>query len=144
MRRVDRVAAAQATKDKFDRQPLVWGRFDCGRMAAHIARGLGHKVRLSAFGQYSSEEGAKRALERAGFGFAGLAKAVDSYGWERVPPAAARPGDLIAFPIEGDWVALAMAVGGGRVLGLHEGSGCFRVVQPTFTAGQSAAWAWRL
>ncbi len=51
--------------------------------------------------------------------------------FERVPPAAAWTGDVIAMPgLEGPG-ALAVALGGGRVLGYHEDAVGAAVLQPS-------------
>lgn len=139
-----RVAAMEAARDEFNGQPLIWGRYDCAKLAAFVARQLGHKVRLSRFGTYTTEAEAKAALQRAGF--ADLADVVNAMGFQRIRPAEALPGDLVGFPPtdpEG-LTALAAVIGNGRVLGAHESSGCFRILQPVFAAGGLQAMAWRL
>lgn len=148
---VRRVAATQAVHDRFIEQPLIWGRFDCARMAAAIAKALGHKVRLSAFGQYKTEAGAKAALARRGY--ADLPEAIDAMGFKRIAPAAALPGDVIGFlpqvnPQTGSppspFTSLCIYIGNGRVLGFHEGTGLCHVMQPDFLSAEQPPIAWRL
>ena len=97
---------------------FAWGRHDCVRMAvAHIRR-MGHRASLLKGGTYTSEFGAIKALKRAGFDT--LEAALDAR-FDRIAPAAALPGDLIGLASSGDWPALTVAVGNGRVLGFMEG-----------------------
>ena len=146
-----RTAAVQRTLLKFEGRPLEWGRFDCAKLAVDVARNLGHKVKLSAFGTYRSPEGARAALARKGF--TDLPQLVDWLGFERLPPARALPGDLIGFlpqpdpnaPLPGDdFTSLTIWVGNGRVLGFHAGTGACRVVQPDWAAAEQPPIAWRL
>ena len=127
--------AAQAAVDRFDGQPFVWGKNDCVRLSAFVLRKLGHKPNLARAGSYSSLLGAKRALARTGF--ASLEAALDALGLPRIPPAAATTGDIVGLPGEGDWTALTVAVGNGRVLGFMEGRG--GIMQPVTTVT-----AWRV
>ena len=113
-----RTAAVQRTLLKFEGRPLEWGRFDCAKLAVDVARNLGHKVKLSAFGAYRTPEGARTALARKGF---------------TDPPL---PGD--------DFTSLTIWVGNGRVLGFHAGTGACRVVQPDWAAAAEPPIAWRL
>ena len=126
---VRRVAAVEATIKRFEGRPLKLGRDDCARMAAFCLRKLGVKASLIKAGTYSSEVGARRAMKK--LGFASLIDAVDSVGLPRIAPAMALPGDIIAMPLEEEGqVALAVAVGNGRVLGFWEASGVCTVIQP--------------
>lgn len=140
-----RVEAAQAAVAKYSGKPLVWGGSDCVRMAAFVARRLGHKPRLARFGQYTTEAAAKAALARRGYSDVG--DAIDDMGFERIPAASALVADILAFPPTepGGITALAAYLGNGRVLGLHEGSGVFAVLQPRLSIETGlSAWAWRL
>jgi hypothetical protein len=120
------VEAAQATLDHFRGRPFVWGESDCARLAAHVLRGLGYKPNLSQFGSYRSDRAALRALKARGM--ASVIDWMDSVpGLSRIAPAAALPGDIIAFPGGGGWDGLAVAIGNGRVLAFTEtvaGNGC--------------------
>ena len=52
-----------------------------------------------------------------------LVAAVDAFGLERIAPASALAGDIVALPTDDEvfGAALCVAVGNGRVLGFHEG-----------------------
>lgn len=148
---VARKAVVDATIARFDRQPLVWSRFDCGRLAAFVLRARGFKVRLSAFGQFTTAAGAKAALGRMGFD--DMPQAIDSYGPARITPSQALPADLIGFPPQpdpenplpgDDMTAIAVYVGNGRVLGFHAGTGLCRIVQPDLLGGDRPPIAWRV
>ena len=117
-----RVAAAQATLDRYYGQPFTWGLTDCARLAAHSLRELGVSAPLSRFGRYSTASGAMRALRRRGF--TDLGDVLDDMGLLRIPPAAALPGDIVG--LDGDatpLTALTVALGNGRVLGFHPEAG---------------------
>lgn len=138
---IRRCDAAHAAVVRFDGRPLVWGREDCARLAAFVMRRLGHKPSLAKAGSYSSATGALRALRR--LGYETLADAVDAQGLLRIPPAMARPADIIGLTPEeaGPWCALTVALGNGRVLGFQGGQA--RILQPNQPA-LSSAIAWRL
>jgi hypothetical protein len=114
-----RQAAAQATFDRFDGAAFRWSSNDCARLAAFVVRRLGHRPKMPKAGTYSSALGARRALKAAGFD--SLEAALDAMGFERIPPASALPGDIVAIPGVGDWSALTVALGNGRVLGFMDG-----------------------
>lgn len=104
---------------KWNGIPFVWGRHDCGRLAAAMVKAMGHKLSLAAFGLYESERGALRALKRAGFD--GLEAAVDAR-LHRIAPARALIGDIIGLAGEGGtWPALTLYLGNGAVLGFLDG-----------------------
>ncbi|QBX38677.1 hypothetical protein E4M02_11180 [Brevundimonas sp. S30B] len=129
---VRRVAAAQACIDRFAGKPYDCAKSrDCIRLAGHALHKLGKRVSLTKGLRYSSEAGGVRAMRK--LGFSNLLEAVDAALGEenRIAPAAALPGDIIALPTEGDnpfGCALAVAVGNGRVIGFQNGHGV--VVQP--------------
>lgn len=132
-----RVAAAQATLDRFLGEPLEWGRTDCARIAAFCLRELGVPAPLSRFGRYTTPLGAQRALLRRGFG--DLGAVVDDMGLARIPPAATLPGDLVGLRAGDLPLTLAVCLGGGRVLGHHSEAEGAVVIQPTsFLAAWSA------
>lgn len=127
---IRRQAAAQATIDRFQGKPLVLGRDDCVRMSAFCLRKLGVKASLLKAGSYRSEVGARRVMQRLGYDT--LADAVDALGLPRIAPAMCLPGDILSLRAAGDHaVALAVAVGNGRVLGFWEAAGVCTVFQPT-------------
>lgn len=142
-----RVRAVQATLDAFIGKPFAWGREDCLRLAAHTLRGLGHKPRLHRGGAYSSEKGAARALVRAGF--RDTSDWMDDFGFLRIPPAAALPGDILGFRHHtlGPWTCLAVAIGQGRMLAFvdsDDGAGpvCVATLPPFHVDGAEYV-AWR-
>jgi hypothetical protein len=135
---IRRQQAAQMTIDRFHGKPLSYGKDDCARMTVFCLKKLGLKVSLLKAGAYKSHLGSVRALKR--LGFANISEAVDALGLPRIAPAMCLPGDIMALPSEeGDELALAVAVGNGRVLAFWAGSGSVcTVVQPLkFT------YAWR-
>ncbi len=137
---IQRRDAAQAAFDRFNGKPFAWGRNDCVRLAAFVLREMKRPVSLVKGGEYHSARGALRALARAGF--PSLDAAVDAQGLMRIPPAAALQADLIGLPAEdGDWIALAVALGNGRILGFAGGVG--QVGQPRPEVLRTA-FAWRV
>ena len=132
-----RVAAAQATLDRFKDAPLRLGRNDCVRMVAYHLRKLGHRVRLPASGSYASVRTGLRELKARGFD--DLAQALDSFGFERIPPAAAAPGDVMMLPAVDRLGSLVIALGNERVIGYHEDARGAAILQPVEFVG-----AWRV
>ncbi len=125
---IRRVAATQATLDRFQGQPFVWGKADCSKLAIFHVKQFGWTLRIAKAGGYSTALGAKRALTRAGF--KSLADAIDAHGLPRISPAAAVAGDLVQIPGDEAMGAIGVAVGNGRVLGWHEDAPGAVVVQP--------------
>lgn len=135
--------AAQSVIDAFRGQAFAWGKADCVRLAAAVLRALGHNPRLAKAGAYSTEGGARAALARTGF--AGLAEAIDALGLERIAPAAALPGDIIALASDSDgWPALTVAIGNGRVLGFHGDPPVCHVLHPHLDQVGAGVAAWRV
>lgn len=132
---IQRRDAAQATLDRFNGRPFVWGETDCVRLAAWHVRRMGHKTKLAKGGAYKDEAGARKALAKVGF--RSLEKAVDAHGFARIAPAAAIVGDLVGIEAGGDWPALFVALGNGRLLGFHED--VCRIVKPVLLVT-----AWRV
>lgn len=134
---VVRREAVEATIQRFNGKPMKWGLVDCARIAAHDLRQLGIKTRLMKGQRYASEHAALKALRDQGF--SGLAQAVDEM-LPRIAPAMAIQGDLVGMETDGDvWdVALCVAVGNGRVLGIQDG--VVAVLKPDLT---KAVTAWR-
>jgi hypothetical protein len=112
---VRRTEITQATLDRFIGKSFAYGRADCVQMAAFHLKAMGHTVLLSKGGQYRSALGAGKAIRRAGY--ASLAEALDAMGLERIPPAAALPGDIIAIPTAAKLECLMIVLGNGRALG---------------------------
>lgn len=124
-----RQQAAQATIDRFQGKPLQLGKNDCARMAVFCLRQLGVKFSLLKIGPYKTEIGAAKVLKD--LGFASITEAVDALGLPRIAPAMCLPGDIMTLKAVGsDDVALAVAVGNGRVLGFWETAGVCAVFQP--------------
>ncbi len=123
-----RVAATQATVDRFKARPFRYGSNDCARMVAFHLKRLGLKVSLAKAGSYRSALGATRALKRLGHD--SLAEAIDAMGLTRIAPAAAVVGDIVELPGEAPFGALTVAVGNGRVLGFHEDLVGADILQP--------------
>jgi hypothetical protein len=124
-----RQCAAQATINRFQGKPLQLGKNDCVRMAVFCLRQLGVKFSLLKIGPYKTEIGAAKVLRD--LGFASITEAVDALGLPRIAPAMCLPGDIMTLKAVGsDDVALAVAVGNGRVLGFWETAGVCAVFQP--------------
>jgi len=115
-----RAAAAQKTLDTWKVRPIKLGTSDCVRMTAFHLRLLGRKVKLPPSGSYRTINSALKALRAAGY--ESLGAALDAMGLERIAPAAAIVGDIIAMPAEDKLGALSICLGNGRVLGYHEGN----------------------
>jgi hypothetical protein len=134
---VRRVEAGQATLDAWRDRPFKWGKIDCARMVASHLRRMGHSVKLPPAGSYGSALTAARRLRERGW--ATLSDAMDSFGFDRIPPAAALPGDVIEVPGDCDLGALTIALGNGRTLGFHPDTVGATVLQPIEYVG-----AWRV
>lgn len=125
-----RVAAAQKTLDHFKGKPFKFGSRDCARLTSFHCRAMGRPVKAAArAGSYHSLSGAVRTLKR--LGFETLADLADAH-FERIPPAATLPGDLIQIPAEdrNPLGCLTVALGNGRVVGFVEGVDGAVVMQP--------------
>lgn len=132
---VTRVRVAQATLDAARDKPFRLGRNDCARMVAAHLRRMGHKVKLPASGSYASVRGAVKALEARGY--ADLPAAMDDMGFERIAPAAALPGDVLALPATSPIGCLAIVLNNGRACGFVEDALGAAVIQPV---DYVAAW----
>lgn len=132
---IRRVAATQATLDRFQGKPLTYGRDDCARMVAFHLRRLKRPIALAKAGTYSSALGARRAMAR--FGVASLGEALDKHGLFRIAPAAAVAGDILELAGDDAMGALAIALGNGRALSWHVDAPGATVVQPLAVV---AAW----
>lgn len=135
-----RAAAVAACRDRFVGKTYdPRANRDCIKLAGHSAHKLGRRVSLTKGLRYSTEAGGLKAMRK--LGFKTLMDAVDSAGFERVPPAAARPGDIIALKTEDGnafGCALTVAFDNGRVIGFVDGVGAIcRVDDPS---AYIAAW----
>lgn len=132
-----RQQATQATVDAWRGRKFRLGHADCVRLAADHLRRMGRPVRLPAKGSYATLIGAQKALAKRGY--ADLPAALDDLGLERIAPAAALPGDIIALPSEHAIGCLMVAVGNGRAVGFLEDYDGAEIIQPVEYAG-----AWRV
>jgi hypothetical protein len=132
-----RVAVATACQDAFTGKPHVWGKRDCLRLARFCLSGMGHKVKLSKIGGYSTARGAVRALRRLGFN--SMIDAMDAQGFPRIAPAEAWPADIVGLAADDPWrCALTVKLTGGEVFGAWtEGGGVFAPLTPLAPV---AAW----
>ena len=138
---VRRVEIAQEALDTFGGKPFAWGTNDCARLAALVLRRAGYNPNLAQFGDYRSDRAALRALKARKM--ASVLDWIDSVkGLHRIAPAAALPGDLIAFPGASGWDGLAVALGNGRVLAFSsEIEGNAAVVIAAKLELATAAWS---
>lgn len=133
-----RQAATQACMDRFAFKAVVAGTRDCSKLAAHAVAKMGHSAKLLNGLKHKTFPGALKAIRRAGF--KDLMALVDGMGFVRIPPAAARPGDLIGLPCDeadGFGCSLSVALDNGRVLALNPASG---LIEPMIPHMFVAAW----
>lgn len=117
MNLLERVRHTQKTIDEFFGQPFVWGKSDCGILAGRHLENMGFETLLPKARKYSTEIGARRAMRALGCG--SMEQFVDAYGFERIPPAMALPGDVVGFPGGEDdraWTALGVMIDAGEHL----------------------------
>lgn len=137
-RAVVRVANTQATLNAWRDQEGGWGRRDCARMVAQHLKRFGYRVSLAKAGGYTTEAGARRALQRAGY--ESLEAALDAHGLARITPAATLVGDILAFPSPQSLPALSIVLRAGATRVLHCHDGYFRIIAPTWDPPPHAAW----
>ena len=133
-----RAAVTQACMDRFAGRSYAPGARDCGKLAAHALHKVGRKAKLLTAARHTTEAGAIRYIRKAGF--KDLVELMDAVGLERIPPAAALPGDIIAMAMpEGDpfGCSLTVALDNGRILGFKDGV-CQVLIPLDFVA------AWRV
>lgn len=112
-----RAEATQKTIDQFYDQPFEWGVADCAILACRHLDNLGIANPLDKVIGYTDEKGARKALVK--LGVKGMEELADKQGFERIAPAAAILGDLVAIPggEEGnEWLGLGVALANGRIL----------------------------
>lgn len=117
-----RAAVTQACMDRFVGKPLDWKARHCGKLAAHAMHGMGRSAKLLNACRAATPKGAALYLNRQKF--ASLVELMDATGLDRIPAAAARPGDVIAMrSFNGDpfGCSLAVALDNGRILGFLDG-----------------------
>ncbi len=127
MQLVSRIAAAQATIDRFLDQEFQWGACDCAHLAAYAIRALGHADPLAQIDSYGTRRNALKAMRKAGI--TSFADHLEALGFEPIPAAMALPGDVVGIPAdEADeakgWLALGVAIGQDRVLGFDTAGRC--------------------
>lgn len=131
-----RVAATSATVDRFNGQPFELGSTDCARMVAFHLKQLGFKPSLLKAGSYSTEAGARRALQR--MGVTSLAEIMDRHFPRWDAPADARIGDVLCSPGLGETGhAMAIRLHRQNALGFLDGV-CGEVIIHDYVA------AWRV
>ena len=126
-----RAAATQACMDRFAGKPVDWVNRHCGKLAAHAMHKMGRNAGLLTACRATTPAGAVRYIRQTGF--ADLVALMDGTGLERIPPAAALPGDIIALasePGDGFGCSLTVALDNGRVLALNPDSGLIEPMIP--------------
>ncbi len=125
----------------FAGRPMDWkARRHCGRLAAQAMMRMGRNAKLLNACRATTLRGVLAYLKRNKF--ASLVELMDATGLERIAPAMARPGDIVALPSEpgdGFGCSLTVSVSGGRVLAANPLTGVFETMTPhVFVA------AWRV
>lgn len=115
---VRRQKAVEATMERFRGKGFAWGSVDCAKMVAFHLKQLGHKVRLSKAGGYTTALGARAACRR--MGGETLPEVLDALGFTRITPASALLGDIVSFPSDHEIGALGIVVGNGNMMAFHE------------------------
>jgi len=131
-----RAEAVKATQARFDGVPFDWkGHSTCIHLLRFHAAQMGHKVPIVP--RFRSAVGARKALLSTGWQT--LPGLLDSM-FERIPPAFARVGDVMAVPGEG-FEALFIRAGVTKWIGWHQDYDNCTTVVPDFS---HAIGAWRL
>ena len=126
---VRRVAATQATLDRFLGKTYKLSTVDCGRVVGFHLRKLGRKVEIPKIGAYSTPAGALMWLKRRGFDT--LEGYFDGLGMLPIAPAEVLIGDLLTLQSPDVLSAPVIYVGDGRYLGFHEDSDRAELLKPT-------------
>jgi len=135
---IRRAAATQACMDRFAFKPVEPGVRDCRNLGSHDLHQMGRSAKLLNGWKGRTWASAFRYIQKQGF--ADLPSLVDGMGLDRIPPAAALPGDLVGLPAEEGspfGCSLAVALDNGRVLGLNAASG---LIEPMIPHQFVAAW----
>lgn len=133
-----RAAATRACMERFAGKPMDWTARHCGKLAAHAMHKMGRKATLLTACRSTTAAGAIKYIRKAGF--VDLVDLMDATGLQRIPPAAALPGDIIGLasePGDGFGCSLTVALDNGRVLGCNPGTG---VIEPMIPHIFVAAW----
>ena len=126
-----RQAATQACMDRFAFKQVTPVTRHCGKPAALVMHKMGRSAKLLNGSRHKTWAGALKYLR--GLGFKNLIELMDATGMERIPPAAALPGDIIALPVGDDdafGCSLAVALDNGRVLAANPASGLIEPMIP--------------
>ena len=132
-----RAMVTKATQDRFEGKPFDWTKqATCIHLLRFHAAGMGHKVPIVP--KFRSALGARKALLATGWQT--LPALLDSM-FERVPPAFARVGDVMALPADEGFEGIVIRAGVTKWIGWHEDAiGC-TIVDADMNA---AIGAWRL
>lgn len=129
---IRRAGATQTCMNLFADRPMDWkARRHCGRLAAQSMMRMGRNAKLLNACRATTLRGVLAYLRRNKF--ASLIELMDATGLERIAPAMARPGDIVALPSapgDGFGCSLTVALSDGRVLMANELSGRFEPVTP--------------
>lgn len=124
----------------FAGQPMDWSApRHCGRLAAQAMMRMGRDAKLLNACRATTVRGVLTYLRRNKF--ADLVELMDATGLERIAPAEARPGDIVALvsaPDDGFGCSLTVALDAGRVLAANPLTGLFEPMTPHVFVG-----AWR-
>lgn len=138
---LQRAAATQACVTLFAGKPMDWKtRRHCGRLAAQSMMRMGRNAKLLNDCRATTVRGVLTYLRRNKF--ADLAELMDAMGLERIAPAEARPGDIVALPSapgDGFGCSLTVALADGRVLAVNPSNDLFEPMIPHVFVG-----AWRV
>jgi hypothetical protein len=135
---VRRERITKACMDRFNGKPLIAGRRDCATLAAHAMHKAGRKADILTGSSHTTWAGAVKYIRKQGC--KSLVELMDASGLERIPPASAWPGDIVALPSsdgDGFGCSLTVALDNGRVLGFNSETGNCEPHQPFMFV---AAW----
>lgn len=136
---IRRAAATQACMDLFaGRTNDLAERRHCGRLAAQSMMRMGRSAKPLNACRATTLRGILAYLKRNGWD--SLVDLMDATGLERIAPAMARPGDIIALPSapnDGFGCSLTVALSDGRVLASNPATGLFEPMTPHLFV---AAW----
>lgn len=130
----------QNTVNKFLNKPYKWGTTDCAHLAASHVSQTGKPTPLDEARSYKTAKGALRSIRELGFD--SLEDLMDKT-YQRIAPAMALAGDIVALPAEDGWIALGIYLGEQRLLAFvdrSDGQGACCYIGPV----QVATHAWRL
>lgn len=132
-----RRAAVIATQRRFEDKPFDWSKAaTCIHLVRFHAAQMGHKV--PTVPRFRTALSARKALVQTGFET--LPDLLDSK-FERIPPAFARVGDVMALPGDDGWHALVIKGDKVKFLGWHEDAPGCTIMEVNVSA---ATGAWRL